>query len=211
MKSAIFIDDASVVLYARDHGMNQNKLIDKSILMSRQRKQTLIFATHNARKIDIGALGEIYAIFMKEPAFLQDKIERSEFKVYVKEAKRHFDLINKKDRVKCVYMISGGEGKFLQIPQAKHWKEELGDVWVLDESGTVVDTRDIVSDGDSCVEQVYKTFVDTGYPLTVYAIKNKLGSGTSINDVTRVVDMLVNKRLLRVVPNKGTLDKYRLV
>lgn len=211
MKSAIFIDDASVVLYARDHGMNQNKLIDKSILMSRQRKQTLIFATHNARKIDIGALGEIYAIFMKEPAFLQDKIERSEFKVYVKEAKRHFDLINKKDRVKCVYMISGGEGKFLQIPQAKHWKEELGDVWVLDESGTVVDTRDIVSDGDSCVEQVYKTFVDTGYPLTVYAIKNKLGSGTSINDVTRAVDMLVNKRLLRVVPNKGTLDKYRLV
>ena len=36
MKSAIFIDDASVVLYARDHGKSQNKLIDKSILMSRQ-------------------------------------------------------------------------------------------------------------------------------------------------------------------------------
>ena len=73
MKSAVFIDDASVVLYARDHGKSQNKLIDKSILMSRQRQQTLIFATHNARKIDIGALGELSAIFIKEPAFLQDQ------------------------------------------------------------------------------------------------------------------------------------------
>ena len=135
MKSAVFIDDASVVLYARDHGKSQNKLIDKSILMSRQRQQTLIFATHNARKIDIGALGELSAIFIKEPAFLQEKIERAEFKAYVTEARKHFDRVrNTNDRVKCVFVVSKNKGKFLQIPQATYWKEELGSVWVTDES-----------------------------------------------------------------------------
>jgi len=133
MKSAIFIDDASVVLYARDHGKSQNKLVDKSILMSRQRQQTLIFATHNARKIDIGALGELSAIFIKEPAFLQEKIERAEFKMFVTEARKHFDLVSEKDRKKCVFVVARNKGQFLQIPQASYWKEELGNVWVLDE------------------------------------------------------------------------------
>lgn len=134
MKSAVFIDDASVVLYARDHGKSQNKLIDKSILMSRQRQQTLIFATHNARKIDIGALGELSAIFIKEPAFLQEKIERAEFKAYVTEARKHFNLVREKDRVKCVFVVSKNKGRFLQIPQASYWTEALGNVWVTDES-----------------------------------------------------------------------------
>jgi len=134
MKSAVFIDDASVVLYARDHGKSQNKLIDKSILMSRQRQQTLIFATHNARKIDIGALGELSYILIKEPAFLQEKIERSEFKAYVTEARKHFDRVREKDRVKCVFVVSKNKGMFLQIPQASYWTEALRNVWVIDES-----------------------------------------------------------------------------
>jgi len=134
MKSAVFIDDASVVLYARDHGKSQNKLIDKAILMSRQRQQTLIFATHNARKIDIGALGELSAIFLKEPAFLQEKIERAEFKAYVIEARKHFDMVRERDRVKCVFVVSKNKGRFLQIPQASYWTEALGNVWVIDDS-----------------------------------------------------------------------------
>lgn len=134
MKSAIFVDDASVVLYARDHSRSMNKLIDKSILMSRQRQQTLIFATHNARKIDIGALGEISAVLLKEPAFLQEKVERAEFKSYVVEARKHFNMVRERDRVRCVFVVSKNRGRFLQIPQASYWTEALGNVWVLDES-----------------------------------------------------------------------------
>ena len=168
-----------------------------------------MFATHNARKIDIGALGELSAIFIKEPAFLQSKIERAEFKTYVLEAEKHFKLVKESDRKKCVFMISKSKGQFLQIPQASYWKEELGNVWVSDESEKPSVSHIIAKSETDHVESVYKVFVDKGHPLTVQAVRSSIGGGIKVNDVIRAVNQLLGANLICTVhDSKSNFDQY---
>ena len=207
--AVVFIDDSSTYLYARDSGKLENKLMDKAILKSRQKGQTLIFGSHNTRKLDPGVLSDMDAIFFKEPSFLHSKMERKEFKVLSEKAKALFSKISKKERVKYVYRISDDGEAFIKIGQPGHWNESLGMVWRIDESPKKED-KQIAFENKSIdyTEKVYRVLVDAGYPVTIQAIKKKIGGGITVNDVIRAINKLSEAKTISIVKDKSPFDKY---
>ena len=136
--------------------------------------------------------------------------------MYVVEARKHFDMVAEKDRKKCVFIVSKNAGKFLQIPPASYWKEELGNVWVLDESGKNAELKEaelqnvFESDSKEYTEKVYDMLAKTGNPLTVHNIKKKIGGGITVNDVIRSINKLAESKLVCGVKTDGSFDKYML-
>jgi len=159
--SIIFVDEAAIWFFSRSSMTNFNKLINKLVSISRQKNQTLIFASHTTRKLDIGLILDMDVITWKEPSRLHTKFERKEIRALTEEALMKFERIKKEDR--CRYSVvwsDVAEGEVMENALPSFWSDELSrgfegfqiheeipkrevDSWnirVIDENGEIITT-----------------------------------------------------------------------
>jgi len=122
--ATIFIDEAGLFFYSRNPAGRLNKLVSRLVTTSRHFNQTIIFATHTLRKLDIGVVIDADAILIKEPSFLHLKFERGEIREITKEAISRFSTING-DKRKYAYLVSHNIEDLIEVPLPSFWCEEL--------------------------------------------------------------------------------------
>jgi len=125
--AAIFIDEAALEFYAREHNRDPNKDISKVLGAAAQKGQVIIFATHHTRKLDVNVILDLDVWALKRPSKMHVRLERREVKDILKDVWEIFDLLidpNDKratvivDEIRDDYIIA-----YNDLPS--HWCEEL--------------------------------------------------------------------------------------
>jgi len=123
--SVSFIDESSIRFHSYKWHTKETLVMDRIILSSRHRDQTLIFATHTLRKFAVGLVLDMNAIILKSPSKLHARMERRETKELTKIAKQHFNKIVLSERCKYAYVSSETYEGMLKNPTPSFWSEKL--------------------------------------------------------------------------------------
>jgi len=103
---AVLVDEGYLGFHARRSMAEANVEISQIINLSRQRNQTIIVVTQEARQIDINIVSQTDILILKKPSMLQSKFERGPLRDFVDEANAAFLPIPKKDMKKYSYVIA---------------------------------------------------------------------------------------------------------
>jgi len=87
---SIGVDEASLKFHARESHKPGNREISRILNLSRQRQQTLIFVSQQARYLDKNVASAADVLVVKEPEPLQPKFERQEISEILKIAGEKF-------------------------------------------------------------------------------------------------------------------------
>lgn len=125
--AAIFIDEAALEFYAREHGKKANKDISKVLGAAGQKNQIIIFATHHTRKLDVNVILDMDIWALKKPSKMHVRMERREVKDILKDAWEIFDLlIDPKDKRATVVVDEIRDDYIIAYNDLpSHWCEEL--------------------------------------------------------------------------------------
>lgn len=124
--SVIFIDEAAMAFYARRSPAELNKQMNIMLTVSGQKDQILIYASHTARKLDVGIVLDMDALIFKEPSKLYARFERQEVREMVQHARGAFEGIPPNERVKYSVVFSHElEGELMQNPLPSFWNDDL--------------------------------------------------------------------------------------
>jgi len=88
------VDEAYIHYHARNSAAQESKEMSKIINLSRQRGQTLIFISQEARQIDINIVSSANVIILKDPGLLQLKFDRPELNPLAIKAREAFATIS---------------------------------------------------------------------------------------------------------------------
>jgi hypothetical protein len=103
--SVLLIDEAYMALHARSSTSQYARGISTLINLSRQRNQTLIFITQEARQVDKNIASSANVIIIKNPGILQVEFERTQFRRILAEAQKMFKGIEH-DKHKWAYVYA---------------------------------------------------------------------------------------------------------
>jgi DNA-binding NarL/FixJ family response regulator len=103
--SIILIDESYLSLHARSSSSQHARDSSNLINLSRQRGQTLIFVSQEARQIDKNIASSANAVIIKNPGILQIDFERVQFRKLLAEAIKMFAAIDK-DKNKWSYVYA---------------------------------------------------------------------------------------------------------
>ena len=136
--STLLVDEAHIRFNARDSQKQMSREISWIINLSRQKQQTLIFVSQQARTIDKNIASTADVLIIKEPEPLQVKFERREINEIVKLAAEKFHII-KKDKTKwsLVYSPARNFSDMLTNELASYWNDRLSRVSALPGSAIV--------------------------------------------------------------------------
>lgn len=107
-KSIILIDESYNLFHSRASTSEKARILSNLINLSRQREQTLIFVTQEARQIDKNIASSADIIIFKDPGIFQPEFERKELRKIAEEAKRMFAAISIKEKIKWAYAYAPG-------------------------------------------------------------------------------------------------------
>ncbi|MBI4312533.1 MAG: hypothetical protein HY681_12245 [Chloroflexi bacterium] len=109
----VLVDEAYVLYHSRGSMKAGREEISQVVNLSRQRNQTFIFVTQEARQIDRNIASVANVIVLKEPGMLQHKFERPELNELVSRAKEAFEAVHT-DRRPWSYVYSP-DSKFMGL------------------------------------------------------------------------------------------------
>ena len=135
---AVLVDEGYLGFHARRSMAEANVEISQIINLSRQRNQTIIVVTQEARQIDINIVSQTDILILKKPSMLQSKFERGPLRDLVEEANSAFLPISKKDVKKYSYVIAD-EAEFKGLMENSlptFWHERLSHIFAT--GGTAV-------------------------------------------------------------------------
>lgn len=92
-KSIILIDEAYLKYHARESQKMQSKEMSRILNLSRQRGQTLIFVTPEARQVDRNITSSANVVIFKDLGILQLEFDRPELNKLATEARRAFEKV----------------------------------------------------------------------------------------------------------------------
>jgi hypothetical protein len=107
-KSIILIDESYNLFHSRASASERARILSNFINLSRQREQTLIFVTQEARQIDKNIASSADIIIFKNPGIFQPEFERKELRKIAEEAKRMFAAISIKEKTRWSYVYAPG-------------------------------------------------------------------------------------------------------
>jgi len=107
-KSIVLIDESYNLFHSRASASERARILSNLINLSRQREQTLIFVTPEARQIDKNIASSADVIIFKNPGIFQPEFERKELRKIAEEAKRMFAAISVKEKTKWSYVYAPG-------------------------------------------------------------------------------------------------------
>ena len=88
------VDEAYIRYHARNSTAQESKEMSKLLNLSRQREQTLIFVSQEARQIDINIASSASVFVFKDPGLLQLKFDRPELNQMAIKAREAFATIS---------------------------------------------------------------------------------------------------------------------
>ncbi len=107
-KSVVLIDESYNLFHSRASASERARILSNLINLSRQREQTLIFVTQEARQIDKNITSSVDVVIFKNPGIFQPEFERTELRKIAEEAKRMFAAISIKEKIKWSYVYAPG-------------------------------------------------------------------------------------------------------
>ncbi|MBA7616606.1 hypothetical protein ES703_23903 [subsurface metagenome] len=92
-KSIILIDEAYLQYHAKESQKAQSKEMSRILNLSRQREQTLIFVTQEARQVDRNIASSANVVVFKDLGILQLEFDRPELNRLATEARQAFEKV----------------------------------------------------------------------------------------------------------------------
>ena len=91
--SVALIDEAYLTYHARESMSEKNRSVSQLLNLSRQRNQTLVFVTQEARQLDKNITSVADVIVFKKPSALQIELERPELRPIARRARGAFTTV----------------------------------------------------------------------------------------------------------------------
>jgi hypothetical protein len=124
--SIILIDESYLSLHARSSSSQHARDSSNLINLSRQRGQTLIFVSQEARQIDKNIASSANAVIIKNPGILQIDFERVQFRKLLAEATKMFAAIDKdKNKWSYVYAPEASFAGMMENSLPSFWTPSL--------------------------------------------------------------------------------------
>lgn len=125
-KSISLVDEAYIAYHSRHSMASESKAMSQALNLSRQRDQTLIFVSQEARQVDRNVASSASVIVFKELGMLQLEFERPELRRLVGEAKEAFGVKgNSTKQWSYVYSPDADFAGLLENELPSFWKPGL--------------------------------------------------------------------------------------
>ena len=130
---SIAVVDEAYMLYHSRHSMAQdNKSMSQVVNLSRQRDQTLIFVSQEARQIDRNIASSANVLVFKETGMLQPDFDRRELRKIAEEAQKAFSMKKgNKRRWSYVYSPDADYAGMMESELPSFWKPSLSRLFAL--------------------------------------------------------------------------------
>lgn len=132
--SIVLIDEAYLIYHSRESLKIQSREMSRLVNLSRQRNQTLIFVTQEARQVDKNIASQANIVIFKEPSILQPRFDRAELNDIVTRAKLAFSNLSS-DKRSWAYVYSP-DADFMDLMEnalATFWSTKLSHVFATGE------------------------------------------------------------------------------
>ncbi len=104
-KAVVLVDEAYISYHARSSMATEAKVMSQLVNLSRQREQTLIFVSQEARQVDKNIASSANVVIFKDLGILQLEFDRRELRKIATEARQTFATITG-DKMKWSYVYS---------------------------------------------------------------------------------------------------------
>ena len=126
LKAVVLVDEAYISYHARSSMAAKAKAMSQLVNLSRQREQTLVFVSQEARQLDKNIASSANVIILKDLGILQVEFDRREFNKIATEARQAFSTITG-DKRKWGYVYSP-DNNFMGLVESSlptFWSEKL--------------------------------------------------------------------------------------
>ncbi len=168
------IDESYNLFHSRASSSERARILSTLINLSRQRKQTLIFVTQEARQIDRNIVSSANIIIFKNPGILQLEFERKELRRLSEEAKNMFAAINNRYKNKWAYVYAPGSDfiGMLQNSTPSFWTPSLSRAYADNISiAEIIMPRNIVRDERiKMAKELHRQGFSLGYSKKVLGV-----------------------------------------
>ncbi len=129
-KSIVLIDEAYMLYHARSSMAAEAKAMSQLVNLSRQREQTLIFVSQEARQIDKNIVSSANVVIFKDLGILQLEFDRRELNKIASSAQQSFaPLSGDKRKWSYVYSPDSDFMGLMENSLPTFWKEKLSHVF----------------------------------------------------------------------------------
>ena len=125
----IIMDEAAYKHHSLMWRKDETLLMQSIIGRSRQRKQTIIFITHTARKFAITLILELDMLCVKEPSLFHSRFERAEIRTLLKDVYDEYQKMPLDERKKYTYVFSKNYIGWIQTGLSSFWSDDLSEAW----------------------------------------------------------------------------------
>ena len=130
VNSIVLVDEAYIPYHARSGTTVEAKAMSRAINLSRQREQTIIFVTQEARQIDKNIVSSTNLVVFKDPGMLQLKFDRRELKELATQANQAFTTISgDKRKWSFVYDQDSDFTSLIENSLPTFWNEKLSHIF----------------------------------------------------------------------------------
>jgi hypothetical protein len=130
LNSIVLVDEAYIPYHARSGTTVEAKAMSRVINLSRQRDQTIIFVTQEARQIDKNIVSSADLVVFKDPGMFQLKFDRRELNDLAIQAKQAFTTIGvDKRKWSFVYAQDSDFTGLIENSIPTFWNEKLSHVF----------------------------------------------------------------------------------
>lgn len=132
--SIVLVDEAYLLYHSRGSLKAQSRVMSQLVNLSRQRNQTLVFVTPEARQIDKNITSQADVVIFKELGIMQLKFDRPEINDIARQAKQAFNNISG-DKRKWSYVYSPDTNFMGLLDNAlpSFWSVKLSHAFVTNE------------------------------------------------------------------------------
>lgn len=195
--SIILIDESYLSLHARSSSSQYARDISNRINLSRQRCQTLIFVSQEARQIDMNIASSANVVIIKNPGILQLDFERVQFRKLLVEATRLFAGIDKdKNKWSYVYAPESNFAGMMGNSLPTFWTQSLSKAYADAKPTAEVKTPKKTTKEDR-IEKI-KELRRQGFSLGEIAKMQAISKSTAKN----YLDSYPYKKKLKIWPNR---------
>jgi len=129
-KAVVLVDEANIPYHARSSMAAEAKAMSQLVNLSRQREQTLVFVSQEARQLDKNIASSANVVILKDLGILQVEFDRREFNKIATEARQTFSTISG-DKRKWGYVYSP-DNNFMGLVESSlptFWSEKLSHIF----------------------------------------------------------------------------------
>ena len=135
-KAVILVDEAHLPYHARGSMAAASIEMSRLVNLARQREQTLLFVTQEARQVDRNIASSASVVVFKEPSSIQVSFERPELRRRAEEALAQFQIVRGDKRSWAfVYAPDADSKGMLENPLPSFWTPKLSHLFAAQEGG----------------------------------------------------------------------------